>query len=227
MTTTRMPPSLWVGQQIHFACLASLLILTWAIWSYLGKPFSAFFWCAIACPIVHQIYVWLAWRLELQSSAISKTIGFRGYVVFFFLLFASRFISLFVLAWIDRGSLKFHILPQIVVTVIFTVFGLYAMYSVKKYFGFIRAVGADHFDSRYRDIPFVKGGIFRFTSNGMYVYAFLLFWAIATGFNSSAALIVASFSHAYIWVHYFSTEKPDMNFIYTSTPEQNVQLKPE
>jgi len=217
MTITRTPPGLWVGQKIHFICLISLLSLTWATWSYLGKPFTAIFWCAIACPVVHQIFVWMAWRLELKSSATSKTIGFKGYVTFFFLLFASRFISLFTLAWTDRGSLKIHILPQILVTVIFTLLGLYAMYSVKRYFGFMRASGADHFYLQYRDMPFVKEGIFRFTSNGMYIYAFLLFWAIAIAFDSSAALIVAAFSHAYIWVHFYATEKPDMNFLYTST----------
>ena len=34
------------------------------------------------------------------------------------------------------------------------------MYSVKKYFGFLRAAGADHFDAKYRDMPFEKRGIF-------------------------------------------------------------------
>ena len=217
MTPTRMPPSLWAGQLIHFISLTTLLVLTWTIWAFSGKQFPTVFWSAIAFPIVHQVFVWLTWRLELQSSAISKTIGFRVYVMFFFLLFAGRFVSLFAIAWIDSGSLNLNILPQVTFTVLFTSLGLYAMYSVKRYFGFIRAAGADHFYSQYRDIPFVKEGIFRFTTNGMYVYAFLLFWAIAIGFNSSAAFIVAAFSHLYIWVHYFSTEKPDMNFIYTST----------
>ena len=49
----------------------------------------------------------------------------------------------------------------------------------------------------------------------MYVYAFLLFWAIAVGFNSSAALAVAAFSHAYIWVHFYATEKPDMDYLFS------------
>ena len=48
----------------------------------------------------------------------------------------------------------------------------------------------------------------------MYWYAFLLFWAIAVGFKSSAALTVAAFSHLYIWVHFHATEKPDMNYLY-------------
>ena len=92
--------------------------------------------------------------------------------------------------------------------------GLYAIYSVKRYFGMMRASGADHFDSRYRNMPLVREGIFRFTSNGMYSCAFLLFWAIAVGFNSKTAVVVAAFSHAYIWVHFFATEKPDMKYLY-------------
>ena len=95
--------------------------------------------------------------------------------------------------------------------------GIYAMYSVERYFGMARAAGADHFDPRYRDMPLVRKGIFRFTSNGMYLYAFLLFWTLAVFFDSAAALTVAAFSHAYIWVHYYATEKPDMEFLYAST----------
>jgi len=56
----------------------------------------------------------------------------------------------------------------------------------------------------------------------MYLYAFLLFWAIAVGLNSIAALIVAAFSHVYIWVHYYATEKPDMDILY-NTAYKNMQ----
>ena len=52
----------------------------------------------------------------------------------------------------------------------------------------------------------------------MYLYAFLMFWTIAIGFNSMAAVIVAAFSHVYIWVHYYATEKPDMDFLYQAIP---------
>ena len=214
MTTAKTPPKIWLGQPLHVACLVPLLALVWAAWKYLDEPFPATFWSAIAFPVVHQVFVWLAWRLELQSSVISNTIGFRGYLLLFFLLFGSRFISLLALAWMDHGSLRLHILPQAALTTIFALLGLYTMYSVTRYFGIVRAAGADHFDPRYRDMPFVKEGIFRFTRNGMYLYGILLFWAIAIGFNSIAALTVAAFCHAYIWVHFYATEKPDMDSLY-------------
>jgi len=129
-------------------------------------------------------------------------------------LFLARFITLALLAWFDSGSLQLPTVVQTLATVLLLLPGLYAMYSVKRYFGMARAAGADHFFEHYRKMPFVKEGIFRYTNNAMYIFAFLLFWAIAIGFNSMSALIVALYSHLYIWVHYHTTEKPDMDYLY-------------
>ena len=48
----------------------------------------------------------------------------------------------------------------------------------------------------------------------MYTFAFFAFWAIALLAGSIAALAVALFQHAYIWVHWYCTEEPDMRVIY-------------
>ncbi len=213
MTT---PPGLSVGQLGHFVCLAVLLALAHTAWRYLGEPFPAAFWLAIALPVAHQIFVWLAWRLELARSATSATLGFRGYLAVFFLLFGSRFVAILWLSWLDRGSLGLPLPAQLVGAALLALPALYAGYSVGRYFGMVRAAGADHFEPRYREMPLVKDGIFRFTHNGMYVYAFLGIWAIAFAFGSAAGLVVAAFSHAYIWVHFFATERPDMRFLYAS-----------
>ncbi len=207
-------PSFWTGQALHFACLCGLVFALHTVWAGLGRPFPTAFWLAAAVPVVHQIWVWVAWRLELQNAAISKTIGFNGYLLIFFLLFAGRFLTLLCLAVWDRGSLGLSPVLQILATGLLLIPALYAMYSVHRYFGMARAAGGDHFEQRFRDMPLEKRGIFRFTDNGMYVFAFLLFWALAVGFNSLAAISVAAFSHAYIWVHFFATEKPDMNYLY-------------
>ncbi len=60
----------------------------------------------------------------------------------------------------------------------------------------------------------VQGGIFRFSSNAMYLFGFMGLWIPGFLFQSLAALILAVFSHAYIWIHYYATEKPDMDRIY-------------
>ena len=84
-----------------------------------------------------------------------------------------------------------------------------------RYFGVKRALGADHFDpGQYRDLPMVKEGIYKYTGNGMYIYGFFLLWVPGVLLASPAALLAAAFNHLYIWVHYYTTEKPDMDFIY-------------
>jgi hypothetical protein len=221
MRQTDSPINLWHGQLLHLICIGILFGISQHVWVYLGKPQAIAFWSALAFPVAHQVFVWLSWRLELQSALTSRTIGFQTYLVVFFVLFAGRFVSLFMLAWLDRNTLELNSQFRTVTTAIFLFLGIYAMYSVRRYFGLARAAGADHFDTAYKSIPFVKEGIFRFTSNAMYVFAFLLFWAIAIGFSSASALLVAAFSHLYIWVHYYCTEKPDMDFIYGTALNEN------
>ena len=185
--------SIWKGQFMHAICLGILLVFSWYGWHVLGRPFPALFWFAVSVPVMHQVFVWFAWRLELRKSFITKTVGFQLFLVVFFWLFLLRFISLALLGWVDAGSLEMRVELKFFLTLICLVPGLYAMYSVKRYFGLKRAAGADHFETRYQTMAFVKKGIFRYTNNGMYIYAFLLFWAIAIYFSSIAALLVALF----------------------------------
>jgi len=48
----------------------------------------------------------------------------------------------------------------------------------------------------------------------MYALVFLALWALAFLTGSLAALSLAAFEQAYIWVHYFCTERPDMDLMY-------------
>ena len=132
MATVDSPPGVWTGQPLHSSCLALLIALVWAAWTFLGESFPIAFWSAVAFPVLHQFFVWLAWRCELRSSATSKTIGFRGYLAIFFLLFGGRFLSLVVLAWLDRDSLKLQVLPQVILTIILAVLGIYAIYRFAR-----------------------------------------------------------------------------------------------
>ncbi|MGI9319110.1 MAG: methyltransferase, partial [bacterium] len=212
-------PGFWQGQGMHLFGVVALTALVLTAWNNFDRPFPVFFWLAVAVPIAHQVFVWVVWRTRLHASSANETIGLGFYVTCFFLLFGGRFVTLTLLAWFDSGSLNLPRSPRVLLTSGLLAIGLYAMYSVKRYFGMKRAAGADHFDPKYREMPLVKGGIFSFTSNGMYLYAFFLFWAIAVGFDSLAALIVAAFSHVYIWLHFFVTEKPDMAYLYGAVKE--------
>ena len=133
---------------------------------------NAFNWFIIAMsvPLIHQTYVWICWRSELCWKLISNTIGFKGYVILFFILIISRLTAI-VLCFIDYGSLYTQGWFAWILAIIIFIPGAYTMYSVKKYFGFLRAAGADHFDPKYRDLPFERRGIFKWTPNAMYIFA--------------------------------------------------------
>lgn len=183
---------------------------------------SAYFWfvVSLAVPVVHQVYVWLAWRSELCFAAITKRLGsyaFVSYQIVFMVFFLARPVSLTLLAIADHDSFELSIPSRVVICVVLGIPAVYAFYSVARYFGMARAAGIDHFDESYRGKPLVKKGMFRFTSNSMYWFGFLTLWAIAVAGASWAAIVVAMFNHAYVWVHYFCTERPDMKAIYGST----------
>lgn len=210
----RKPPGLLDGIGLQIGTLVPLLAVTAWAWDRFGRPHPWAFWIAVAVPVVHQVYVWLTWRLQLQSGVIGRALGFPLYAVLFFVLFFGRFVTIAWLGWLDRGSLGLPSIAHAVLTIVLTAIALFTGYSVGRFFGMARAAGADHFDPAYRDMPRVERGIFRFTSNGMYWGGFCGFWAIAVGCNSTAAVIVAAFGHAYIWVHFYATEKPDMQYLY-------------
>ena len=75
MTIDKQRPGIWVGQLTHFSCAMILVTLVWVAWKIQGQPFPVAFWIAIAFPIVHQVFVWLAWRFEIRSEGTSKAIG--------------------------------------------------------------------------------------------------------------------------------------------------------
>ena len=183
--------------------------------TFLGINAFEWFFVAMMIPLVHQTYVWICWRSELCWKSISNTIGFKGYVIIFFILIISR-LSAIVLCFVDYGSLyKPGWLAWILGLILF-IPGVYTMYSVKKYFGFLRAAGADHFDPKYRNLPFERRGIFKWTPNAMYVFAIGIPFSFAVATGSQSMFIVAIYTYISIWLHYFCTEKPDIAVIYNN-----------
>ena len=180
---------------------------------FLSLSTFAWFIIAMSIPLIHQAYVWICWRSELCWKSISKTIGFKGYVIIFFILIISR-LSAIVLCFLDYGSLYTPGLFAWSLAVIIFIPGAYTMYSVKKYFGFLRAAGADHFDPKYRDMPFERRGIFKWTPNAMYVFAIGIPFSFAVATGSQSMFIIAIYTYISIWLHYFCTEKEDFKVIY-------------
>ena len=184
--------------------------------TFLGISALSWFIIAMAIPLVHQIYTWICWRSELCWKSVSSSIGLKGYLIGFFILIISRF-SAVVLCFVDYGSLYKPGLIAWALSIIVFIPGLYTMYSVKKYFGFARAAGADHFDPKYRDMPFEKRGIFKWSSNAMYTYAIAIPFGFAIATGSQSMFIVSIYTYISIWLHYFCTEREDFKIIYGNT----------
>lgn len=211
----------WLHALLLAALLSGVLLVTGydgvtagQLW---GVSTQFWVWLAIGIAITHQVYVWLCWRTELHASWLSNTFkesGFSLYAIGFSVLGVMRVVAVFIVALSNQNSLPGNPIVLKILAIILLIPAVYLFYSVKRYFGFKRAFGIDHFESSYRSMPFERRGIFRFTKNGMYVYGFLLLWVPAFWWASVAALTVALFNHLYIWTHYFATELPDMKRIY-------------
>lgn len=217
----------FVGQLQHALLLVALV--PGAFWiaepalsdgSFLGVPDRTWFLASIAVPIFHQIIVWLAFRAQLVASLFTRIFGKLDMVVWgllFFPLLILRPVTTIGLALADAGSLGGPPALLITIAVLLLLPVTYTMWSIARFFGFGRALGGDHFRQHYRDTPLVKRGAFRYSSNAMYTYAFLALWSIALLTQSRAALATALFQHAYIWVHMYCTEEPDMRLIHGAT----------
>ena len=214
----------WLHALLLAALLAGMVLVTGFDGVRTGQLWEVatpvWLWLAVGLAIAHQIYVWFCWRTQLHASWLTRTLGNYGfplYAVGFSLIGILRVFVVFIVAISNQYTLPANAIALKILAIIVLVPAVYLFYSVKRYFGFKRAFGIDHFDNEYRSMPFERRGIFRFTRNGMYTYGFLLLWFPAFWWASSAALSIAIFNHLYIWVHYFATELPDIKRIYGET----------
>ncbi len=211
-------------QGLHLLGLVFLVPICWAFAApalgdgeWLGISDTEWFWASVVAAIVHQVIVAFIFRAQLGWSILTRLFGRADMVVwgivFMPLLFA-RPLLISGLAVADMGTADLPRWFELAAGSALLIPAIYAGYSVGRYFGIDRALGADHFRQRYRDMPMVREGAFAWTSNAMYALVFLGLWGIALLTGSLAALAAALFQHAYIWVHYYWTEEPDMELIY-------------
>ncbi|HSM70321.1 MAG TPA: methyltransferase [Anaerolineales bacterium] len=203
--------------------LATGDVLSGQLW---GISTQTWLWIAVTTPVLHQIVVALVWRAELYHHKMTDCFGdsaFPIYKVIFSILFVGRPITLILLGISNAGTLNINPTLAYVLAGILFIPAAYTMYSVLHYFGINRAYGEDHFKpDEYKNKPFVKQGMFKYTDNAMYKFAFLLLWALALVFLSKAALLVAAFNHLYIWVHFYFTELPDIQYIYADRSKESA-----
>lgn len=230
----RLPVTyLFEGQLQHVLLLACLLPGAWFVAlpaldgsAWLGITDTAWFAAALSTAIAHQVVGWFVFRTQLIFGLFSRLFGRHDLTVWgiiFFPFLLLRPLLTLALGLADAGSLEVWRGPQIILGVALLLPAIYTGWSIERYFGIPRALGGDHFREQYRRMPLVKDGAFKYSANAMYTFAFLLFWSLALFTGSRAALAAALFQHAYIWVHMYCTEDPDMRVIYKGTLQATAE----
>jgi hypothetical protein len=211
-------------QWLHALYVVALVPVAWALaapalgdGAYLGVRDTTWFVVTVAVAIVHQVYIWAAWRTQLACRTFTRAFGRWDFAVYGVPFFAFLLLRPLLVGAVSAADPRSLALPSRFADWLATVLLLptiWTGWSVARYFGVLRAAGGDHFRPRYREMPLVDRGAFAWTPNAMYTLAFLGLWAIALYEHSHAGLVAALFQHGYIWVHYVCTEQPDMAVIY-------------
>ena len=222
------PSYLFTGQIPHLLLLAVMVpgVLMLADGGlrggyWLGIEDRYWLYFSLAVVVAHQVIVAAIFRLQLVYQVLTRLFGRWDLVAWgamFVPLLVLRLITLAGLGLSSAGTVDAPAVVTVLVAVLLFAPAAYTLWSVARWFGLRRALGGDHFRRRYREMPLVTEGAFRYSSNAMYSYAFLLLWAIAILTRSQAAIATALFQHAYIWVHWYCTEEPDMRLLYGETP---------
>jgi len=225
--TSNKSDKLFKYQLWHFLALMALLVPLYFIaeadssvisGELFGVNTATWYYLSIASAVLHQIYVVVCWRLELHHKSISQRFGKSGFKIFkagFAFLILSRPVTITLLAFSNSYSLEINSTLSYLAAILLFIPAAYLAYSVRKFFGIDQAFGIDHFyPESFRDTKLVKRGIFKYSGNAMYVFGFLSLYIPGILLQSKGALLVALFHHLYIWVHYYCTEKPDMQEIY-------------
>lgn len=167
--------------------------------------------------LLHQIIVALVFRLQLHLNLLVRLFGdkaLRIWGIIFLPMLAARPLLVLATGLASIGTLEGSRVLQIIAGAVLLIAPVWGMHSVIKHFTISRALGGDHFYDHFANMPLVDKGIFKYFQNGMYSFVFLGFWALALLTGSWNALVLALFQHAYIWVHMYCTEEPDMKIIY-------------
>jgi protein-S-isoprenylcysteine O-methyltransferase Ste14 len=192
---------------------------------WLGVSDYTWFFSLLILVIAHQVIVWFVWRSQLCFSLLSRIFGKYDLLVWgiiFIPFLLLRPVLALGLGLSDSGSMIELRGVQIIFGLLLMVPVVYTLWSINKYFGIPRALGGDHFRQQYREMPLVRKGAFKYSVNAMYTFVFLIFWAIGFLTGSFAALAAALFQHAYIWVHLYCTEEPDMRVIYGNKVDHKI-----
>ncbi len=225
MADPASPKHFYKGQFLHLVLY--ILLIGGSIglvnWGYLGEQSllgirgTALFSISLFMAPLHHFYVWFFWRSELCYKNISPLFGgngFRIYSLGFGFIAIARVLSVLLVGIVDYKTMPLNPVVFWPIVAVLSLPMLYTLYSVRKYFGYNRTVGGDHFFQKYREMPLVRKGIFRYSSNAMYKFGILVLPLVGLVCESESSFLLGMYHYLAGWAHYHCTEKPDMQLIY-------------
>ncbi|MDV4144486.1 MULTISPECIES: phosphatidylethanolamine N-methyltransferase family protein [Shimia] len=209
-----------IGMAVFMACGAVFLLREGFgpdQYTPLGLDAARWAMIGIAFAILHQVIVAIGFRLQLHCNLLSRLFGrwdMAIWAALFMPLLVARPVFVSLVGWTDSVPITESRGVEIALGLALLAPAIWGMHSVLVHFTIPRAFGGDHFRDEIAALPLVSKGVFRYVDNAMYGVVFLGLWGIALLFGSWNALILAAFQHAYIWVHMYTVEGPDMAWIY-------------
>jgi len=213
-------------QDWHFVLMALLVVSVNAVMDrfpfyFLGESWGlhagTWLWIGIIAAILHQLYVMLIWRTQLETRWLTVNlprIGYIAYYIDYTMMLVARLGAIILTATANREILIIPETARWVTVLALVVPCIWLLYSIARHYSFKRLAGADHFEPGYRDRSWTRKGIFRFVPNAVYVFGPLAFYIPGILMASPASLLLALFNHIYVWIHYYCTELPDLRRIY-------------
>jgi hypothetical protein len=149
---------------------------------------------------------------------MTKWFGQRAFYVwklFFVPLLVLRFVLVFIVGISNMGSFAgLDTTLGWITTLILVIPASHTLYSLYKYLTLDRAFGLDHFNPEIGKQGLVRDGMYKYTSNAIYIFIGLTLFIPTLIFASYGAFISGIFNYLSLWLIYFTLELPDIKRIY-------------
>ncbi len=223
-----MLKNIFEKQDWHFALLALLVVSVNAIMVLYPLSFTGVFWglstgtwlwIGVFTAILHQIYIMLIWRIQLETRWLTTNLprlGFIAYLIDYTLMLAARTGAIILVAAANREVIfipdSFRWVGSIILGIVFT----WLTYSVTKSSSYKDLAGAVFFESKDPNHCGIQKNISAVVPGAVYIFGPLSFYIPGLVLASPASLLLALFNHIYIWIHYCYTEAPSLKRVYSS-----------
>ncbi len=213
-------------QEWHFALLALLVVSANAIMVIYPMSFegvlwglstASWFWIGVLTAILHQVYVMLIWRIQLETRWLTinlPRLGFTAYLIDYTWMLAARTGAIVLVAIANQDNIYIPDFFKWTGSIILAVVFLGLIYSIASSSNYKDLVGVTFFEVNDHGSYKAEKQVYSLVPVTFYFLGSLGFYVPGILFSSPASLLLAFFNHLYICIHYYCTEVPSLKRIY-------------